>query len=51
MTQIHLCQGICRSQVDDYCGMHMSDETCPACEHVWIKAHEENDRKDMEAMR
>lgn len=37
-----MCQGICRSQFDDYCGMHMEEEGCPVCKRVWEAAHEEN---------
>lgn len=37
-----VCNGICRSQLDDYCGMHMSNEECPACEAIWSQAYREN---------
>jgi hypothetical protein len=40
---IVMCQGVCTSQSDDYCGMHMSNEECPACNATWKKAHEENE--------
>lgn len=38
-----ICRGLCTSQVDDYCGMHMSNETCPACDAIWKAAHQENE--------
>lgn len=27
-----ICNGVCRSDADDYCGMHLSNEDCPACD-------------------
>lgn len=27
-----MCNGVCRSDSDDYCGMHLNNETCPACD-------------------
>jgi hypothetical protein len=41
--RIVMCNGICTSQLDDYCGMHMSNETCPACDSIWKQAHLENE--------
>ncbi|MEC0110434.1 hypothetical protein P4H27_26035 [Paenibacillus taichungensis] len=41
---INMCQGICTSQIDDYCGMYMDGEECPACKSVWEAAHKENER-------
>jgi gluconate kinase len=37
-----MCNGICTSQLDEYCGMYMSNESCPACEAIWNEAHNEN---------
>ncbi len=37
-----MCQGICTSQLDDYCGMHLIGEECIACTHTWNQAHIEN---------
>lgn len=36
------CSGICTSQLDDYCGMYMSNESCIACNSIWTAAHVEN---------
>ena len=38
-----ICQGICTSQADDYCGQHMSNESCIACNALWTQAHVENE--------
>lgn len=32
-----ICNGLCTSPSDDYCGMHMSNETCPACDVISSK--------------
>lgn len=49
-VSIVMCQGICTSQIDDYCGMHTREEECPACKSVWETAHRENrERKEAEA--
>lgn len=43
-----ICQGICTSQADDYCGMHMSNESCIACNAIWTNAHVENKQWELE---
>jgi Zn-finger nucleic acid-binding protein len=45
-----MCNGICNSQFDDYCGMHMEWEECPACKHTWNEAHEDNKLWEMKRM-
>lgn len=46
-----VCQGLCASQTDDYCGMHMSNESCIACNAVWTEAHAENAQRTADAER
>jgi len=46
-----VCQGICTSQLDDYCGMHMSNETCITCNAIWTQAHLENKERDIERLK
>jgi hypothetical protein len=41
MIDIVMCSGICNSDSDDYCGMHLRDEECPAC--AAIKAQKEKE--------
>lgn len=45
---INMCQGICTSQLDDYCGMFMDGEECPACKSIWETAHAENEKQKLE---
>lgn len=45
------CGGICTSQLDPYCGKHMSNEECPACNSVWQEAHKENVVKQQNALK
>lgn len=31
MINVIMCSGPCNSDADDYCGMYLEGEECPAC--------------------
>jgi hypothetical protein len=39
------CNGICTVEYDHYCGIHLPNETCIACDRTWQNAHEENEKR------